>query len=138
VKEITEQVKPSRAVFVEHPFGFTLGNVGERDLQRKILLDCLAAAEEITGVMGADERWLTLRFDAPPKALPHEGMPADGDSGAPVLMRLQGTWALVGLVLHKSASGELKTFRCCLYGQITYQVRISRYVGWIDAVIHRK
>ncbi len=88
-------------------------------------------------VIGADNRWLTLRFDAPPKALPHEGMPADGDSGAPVLMRLHGRWELVGVVSHKSASGELKTFRCCLYGQITYQVRISRYAGWIKAVIHK-
>ncbi len=48
VKEITEQVKPSRALFVEHPFGFTFGNIGERDLQRGILLDCLRAAVEIT------------------------------------------------------------------------------------------
>ncbi len=88
-------------------------------------------------VIGADDRWLTLRFDAPPKALPHEGTPADGDSGAPVLMRVHGKWELVGLASHKSASGELKTFRCCLYGQITYQVRISRYVGWIEAVTHK-
>lgn len=47
VKEITEQVKPSRALFVEHPFGFTFGNLGERDLQRRILLDCLHAAEKM-------------------------------------------------------------------------------------------
>lgn len=89
-------------------------------------------------VTSANDRWLTLRFNAPPKALPHEGMPADGDSGAPVLMRLHGTWELVGLVSHKYASGELKTFRCCVYGQITYQVRVSQYIGWIDAAIHRK
>ncbi len=48
VKEITELVKPSRALFLEHPFGFTFGNIGERDLQRQILLDCLHAAEQIT------------------------------------------------------------------------------------------
>lgn len=47
VKEITEQVKPSRAVFVEHPFGHTFGDVGEQALQRRILLDCFAAAVEI-------------------------------------------------------------------------------------------
>lgn len=46
VPEITRQVKPSRAVFVEHPFGLTLGDVGDRALQRRILLDCLAAATE--------------------------------------------------------------------------------------------
>ncbi len=48
VKEITEQVKPSRALFVEHPFGFTFGNLGERDLQRRILLDCLDAAGRLS------------------------------------------------------------------------------------------
>jgi len=47
VKEITEQVKPSRALFVEHPFGHTFGDVGEQALQRHILLDCLTAAVEI-------------------------------------------------------------------------------------------
>jgi len=47
VKEITELVKPSRALFLEHPFGFTFGNIGDRDLQRRILLDCLWAAEEV-------------------------------------------------------------------------------------------
>jgi len=89
-------------------------------------------------VIGADERWLTLRFDSPPKALQHEGMPADGDSGAPLLIRLHGRWNVAGLVSHKFASGDLKTFHCCLYGQITYQVRISRYVGWIHTVIQGK
>lgn len=48
VKEITQQVKPSRALFVEHPFGFTFGNLGERDLQRRILLDCFQAAVHVT------------------------------------------------------------------------------------------
>lgn len=47
-KEITELVKPSRALFLEHPFGFTFGNVGQRNLQRRILLDCFKAAAEIT------------------------------------------------------------------------------------------
>lgn len=47
VKEITEQVKPSRALFVEHPFGHTFGDVGEQALQRRILLDCFASAVEI-------------------------------------------------------------------------------------------
>ena len=47
VKEITEQVKPSRALFVEHPFGHTFGDVGDRVVQRQILRDCLRAAVEI-------------------------------------------------------------------------------------------
>ncbi len=48
VREITELVKPSRALFVEHPFGHTLGDVGDRALQRQILLDCLHAAADVT------------------------------------------------------------------------------------------
>lgn len=44
VREITEQVKPSRALYLEHPFGHTLGDVGEKALQRRILLECLEAA----------------------------------------------------------------------------------------------
>lgn len=48
VKEITELVKPSRSLFVEHPFGFTFGNIGERGVQRQILVDCLQAAELMT------------------------------------------------------------------------------------------
>ena len=48
VREITEQVKPSRALFIAHPFGHTLGDVGEKALQRQILLDCLSAVVELT------------------------------------------------------------------------------------------
>jgi hypothetical protein len=38
---------------------------------------------------------------------------------------------LAGLVSHKFASGDLSKFRCCVYGQITYQVRVSHYADWI-------
>lgn len=48
VKEITEQVKPSRALFVEHPFGHTFGDLGDKALQRQILLDMLSFAVQIT------------------------------------------------------------------------------------------
>jgi len=41
-------VKPSRALFIEHPFGHTFGDLDDRELQRRILLDCLKAAQEIT------------------------------------------------------------------------------------------
>jgi len=47
VKEITEQVKPSRALCVEHPFGHTFGDVGDTALQRQILLHCLTSAGKI-------------------------------------------------------------------------------------------
>lgn len=48
VREITELIRPSRALYLEHPFGHTLGDVGDRALQRSILLDCLEAAVQLT------------------------------------------------------------------------------------------
>ena len=91
-----------------------------------------------TRVTGADERWLELRFEPPAHALPHEAMPADGDSGSPVLINVEGTRQLAGIASHKFASGQLAKFHCCFYGQITYQVRISRYTNWIDTVMTSK
>ncbi len=41
-------VKPSRALYVQHPFGYTFGDLYDRELQRHILLDCFKAAEEVT------------------------------------------------------------------------------------------
>lgn len=60
VREITQQVKPSRALYVEHPFGHTLGDVGDRALQRRILLDCLKAAVELSepgSIQALPYRW---------------------------------------------------------------------------------
>jgi hypothetical protein len=86
-------------------------------------------------VIGTDARWLMLKFEAPPEALPLEGMPADGDSGGPVIIGANDTMQLAGLVSWKYATGNLSQFRCCRYGQITYQVRVSRYTDWIDQTI---
>ena len=44
VPEITELARPSLACIVEHPFGLTLGPVGDRALQRRVLIDVLEAA----------------------------------------------------------------------------------------------
>jgi D-proline reductase (dithiol) PrdB len=41
-------VKPSRAVYVQHPFGYTFGDIHDRARQRRVLLDCMRAAEDIT------------------------------------------------------------------------------------------
>jgi len=46
VKEETEIVKPSKALFIEHPFGLTLGAPGDRETQGKVLKDCLSYAEK--------------------------------------------------------------------------------------------
>lgn len=59
LREITEQVKPSRALYLEHPFGHTLGDVGDTALQRRILLDCLEAAVHLAepGTIALPYRW---------------------------------------------------------------------------------
>ena len=86
-------------------------------------------------IISVDERWLGLKFVAPPNAVALEGMPADGDSGAPVFLEVSGSWELAGIASRKLATGKVSEFSCCHYGQITYQVRISRYASWIDSAI---
>lgn len=88
-------------------------------------------------VISADEKWLGLRFAAPPKAVALEGMPADGDSGAPIFLAVNGSRQLAGIASRKLATGKISDFTCCRYGQVTYQVRISRYAAWIDSTIAR-
>lgn len=40
-------MKPSRALAIEHPFGLTLGDVGDKERQRAVLMEMLAAADRI-------------------------------------------------------------------------------------------
>jgi hypothetical protein len=44
VQEITELVRPSLACLAEHPFGLTLGPVGDEATHRAVLRACLAEA----------------------------------------------------------------------------------------------
>lgn len=44
IREISELVKPSLACLVEHPFGLTLGAVGDEATHRAVLRACLAEA----------------------------------------------------------------------------------------------
>lgn len=44
VPEITRLVRPSLACFVAHPFGLTLGAVGDKRAQRRVLERCLREA----------------------------------------------------------------------------------------------
>ncbi|HZL98078.1 MAG TPA: hypothetical protein VFB91_05165 [Terriglobales bacterium] len=46
VREMTSLVKPSKALFIEHPFGLTLGGIGEKEIHRAVLRDCLRYAAE--------------------------------------------------------------------------------------------
>jgi D-proline reductase (dithiol) PrdB len=47
VKEMTLLVKPSKALYLQHPFGLTLGDVGDAETHAAILRDCLSYAAEI-------------------------------------------------------------------------------------------
>jgi len=46
VREISELAKPSLSCFVEHPFGLTLGAVGDDASHRAVLRACLAEATQ--------------------------------------------------------------------------------------------
>ena len=86
-------------------------------------------------VTSAHDRWLCYVFDAPPAALPLEGMLGNGDSGGPVLMRTDGKWQLAGLASWKFVEGNVMTARPGRYGQIACNVRMSHYADWIEGVL---
>lgn len=85
-------------------------------------------------ITGAGTRYLWYQFDPPPSGLPLEGILGSGDSGGPVTIGGKGNEQLVGLgSWSKSAPGN--GLRLGLYGQVVYNVRVSRYLPWIDCVI---
>jgi D-proline reductase (dithiol) PrdB len=47
-RDITQQVKPPRAVFVNHPMGNTFGHAGDRALQSRILREALNMVVHVT------------------------------------------------------------------------------------------
>ncbi len=46
VKEMTMLVKPSKALFIQHPFGLTLGDVSDAGTHKAVMQDCLRYAGE--------------------------------------------------------------------------------------------
>jgi len=46
VSEMTALVKPSKALYVRHPFGLTLGAVGDGATHEALLRDCLRYAAQ--------------------------------------------------------------------------------------------
>ncbi|HVH34628.1 MAG TPA: trypsin-like serine protease [Tahibacter sp.] len=83
-------------------------------------------------ISDADARWIRYTFDAPGTALPLEGMTGSGDSGGPVLIRKNRQWQLAGLASWRYARGDL--LHPGRYGDDGNNVRISRYVAWIESV----
>lgn len=46
VSEMTALVKPSKALYIQYPFGLTLGEVGDAAVHEAVLRDCLHYASE--------------------------------------------------------------------------------------------
>ncbi len=47
VKKVTQLIKPSKALYLQQPFGLTLGDVGDSETHAAILNDCLRYAAEV-------------------------------------------------------------------------------------------
>jgi chymotrypsin len=84
-------------------------------------------------VTSAHGRWLCYEFDQPSVALPLEGGSGSGDSGGPVLVQTDKDWLLVGLTSWADPQSTVRTPG--RYGQISCNVRLSHYAGWIESVI---
>ncbi|MGF6416858.1 hypothetical protein ABH900_000319 [Stenotrophomonas sp. AN71] len=85
-------------------------------------------------ITGGNERYLWYRFDPPPQGLPLEGVLGNGDSGGPLVIDDRGTWQLVGLGSWITAVPE-HALEAGFYGQMVYNVRVSRYISWIERVM---
>ncbi len=86
-------------------------------------------------VSSADGKWLTYTFDPGPKGHRLEGTSASGDSGGPLLIKVNGKWTLAGLTAWQFAKGDISEFQPGRYGQVSYLTRISHYADWADSVI---
>lgn len=88
-----------------------------------------------TRVESADGHWIKLRFETKREANPLEGMPANGDEGGPVFLKVRGLLTVVGLMWRLYAVGDLANYRYFVYEDETYETRISHYAPWIDSVM---
>lgn len=87
-------------------------------------------------ITGGNARYLWYRFDPPPQGLPLEGVLGNGDSGGPLVIRKDGAWQLVGLGSWITAVPE-HALEAGFYGQVVYNVRVSRYLDWIERLVGR-
>lgn len=95
-------------------------------------------------IVGDDARYVWYRFDAPPSALPLEGITGSGDSGGPLLIGDGSSRQLVGLASWSKYPKDHPFLRTWtpdrpfvegLDGEIVNAVRISSYIPWIEGVI---
>lgn len=81
-------------------------------------------------VDSCDERWLTFRFDPPPRCTSLEGVCGEGDSGGPALLRDRGELYIAGVSSWQDHEGALGTYGCT-----EYYARVSTSAAWIRDVI---
>lgn len=95
-------------------------------------------------IVGDDARYVWYRFDAPPSALPLEGITGSGDSGGPLLIGDGSSKQLVGLASWSKYPKDhpfLRTWKPDrpfvegLHGEIVNAVRVSSYIQWIEGVM---
>jgi hypothetical protein len=95
-------------------------------------------------IVAADDRYVSYRFDAPPAALPLEGITGSGDSGGPLFIGEGNSTQLIGLASWSRYPPDhpfwktwnpSRPFVEGLYGVVVNAVRVSRYAKWIDGVI---
>jgi secreted trypsin-like serine protease len=79
----------------------------------------------------ADDANLSWLFDAPPDALPLEGISGPGDSGGPALIQTAHGLALAGISSGQDSMGHGRGH----YGVREYYARISTARAWIEANI---
>lgn len=84
-------------------------------------------------IVDVKDRWICYVFDTPPAGLDLEGISGDGDSGGPVLIKVEGKWQLAGLASWKKhAHDNALVLHPGFYGQKNYNVRVSHYLEWIE------
>jgi hypothetical protein len=76
-----------------------------------------------------DDRWLRMRFDAPPGATDLEGVGGEGDSGGPALLRTGDGFAVVAVSSWQDHDGPLGT-----YGAVEHYARVAPHLDWLRAV----
>jgi hypothetical protein len=86
-------------------------------------------------ISGANESLLWFEFNSPEDSLVTEleGISGPGDSGNPAFLDLDGTLYIVGVGSSQSTSAT--GGREGIYGVTEYYVRVSNYIGWIDATM---
>jgi len=84
-------------------------------------------------ITSAHGRWICYVFDEPANALPLEGGSGSGDSGGPLVIQDGDRLVVAGLTSWSDPQSTVRTPG--RYGQVTCNVRLSHYRGWISSII---